>query len=386
MLSIFTKYKIKNNINSFNNIYNFLSTIIVALIVSKRYGDILVDNTIFSSPSKYILLIIMLISIINIYLNYKRLKISDIIIAYVLLIQFIVTKNGVLLFSYISILGIKYHNINKTIKIYFITNLLFFIVIIILNKANLKPSLIIKTYDDLGFGNPNTAYISFYLIWLSYLYLRFNKTNYIEKILLITTPIIMYSITHSRTGLVTILFTIAFSLFLKYINFEDDSKKNKFILIILSSIPIIITIISLVIGYKFNENTLLNNVLSTRPLCWNRYLKHPDKPLNLIGYDNNIRHTLMGGAIPLDSGYISNIYINGVIIYALFIILYSYTIYLTYKNKKKKNLVLIMSILMYSFAESITLDLSTNISLILLIQNQDYYTSFKKSVNSNKKI
>ena len=170
MLSIFTKYKIKNNINSFNNIYNFLSTIIVALIVSKRYGDILVDNTIFSSPSKYILLIIMLISIINIYLNYKRLKISDIIIAYVLLIQFIVTKNGVLLFSYISILGIKYHNINKTIKIYFITNLLFFIVIIILNKANLKPSLIIKTYDDLGFGNPNTAYISFYLIWLSYLY------------------------------------------------------------------------------------------------------------------------------------------------------------------------------------------------------------------------
>lgn len=377
-----TKNKNTNKIN----VINILTYTIIILIVSKRYLEILVTNSNYVIPVKLFLICNLALSIILCIIHKHKYNFYHIAFFAILLIQWTLTGNGVLLFSYIVILALKNIKFDKIVEIYFYSNLFYFITIIVLWNLGIKQTVDIHYAKELGFGNPNTAFISFFMIWLSYLYIKYDSIKIIDIILLITTPIIMYNITHSRTGFMTIIATLIMIILVKCCKKLKIKYIDKIFKFALTFTPIVITTITLIITYIFGEHAKLNTILSSRPFCWQLYLKHTEKPLNLIGYDNNMRWTLFSHDVPMDSGYIAGMYMNGLIVFTIIIFLYMLLIHKLIKSNKIKVVVMIISLLIYSFAESIMLDISTNITLILLASYLDNIKINFKCLNKKNNI
>ncbi|MGL4913085.1 MAG: hypothetical protein ACRC3Y_11720, partial [Romboutsia sp.] len=130
--------------------------------------------------------------------------------------------------------------------------------------------------------------------------------------------------------------------------------------------PIFLTLISLILAFGFNQHYWINEYLSHRPYYWYKYLSHPTYGLNFIGYTDNIKRFAFKPKIPLDSGYIWTLYSGGIIVFLIIIFLYAYSIYRLCNQNKKAEVLLILSILTYAFAESILLDLAVNLSFIFI--------------------
>ena len=71
--------------------------------------------------------------------------------------------------------------------------------------------------------------------------------------------------------------------------------------------------------------------------------------------------------MPLDSGYIWTLYSMGIIVFVVIIGFLCLAIYNLCRENQKDKVLLIVSILIYCFAESILVDIASNISIILLV-------------------
>ena len=138
--------------------------------------------------------------------------------------------------------------------------------------------------------------------------------------------------------------------------------------IFIASFPIFMSVLSLVMGTVLSSSYFLNKVLSHRPLYWSLYLLNPSHGINLFGYAANIRDILFTQRTPLDSGYIWTLYSHGIIVYFALIAMMTWALYYLCKENKKDKILLIVSLLIYCFAESIMIDVATNIGLILVVQ------------------
>ena len=332
------------------------------LCISKFHLNNLIPQ---NPPIKVILCLAILISII-IVIHFNRYNLNYINFFIVIFGISIITKNGELIYTFIILLALKEFEPKDIIKSYLIINLFYFIITIVLNKAGILESsklyytsnMVIR--DDLGFGNPNRAFLSFYLIWISYLYIKFETYNIKHRIILITSAIIMYNITYSRTAFITIVLTMIIVEIIRIV----DIKKNH---IIIALIPTIIVSITLFIGYRMNNSIIMNEILSKRPQLWNLFLNNDMYKINLFGYDNNIiEYMSRGSKLALDNSYIYILFKNGIVTFLMIIGIYTLMLYMYGKYNKKKEVIIITSILIYSFGESILTDISTNITLIYI--------------------
>ncbi len=384
---------------------NILGILLTVFIVCKYYSNSLFAGTPVPKISMILTIVLSLVLIVN---GIKKYNVLHYLLFGFLVIQFILTRNITLIYSYMLALGLINIDIRKIMKTYAIANLIFLIIFIIANTVGIKATEFINGRNDFGFGNPNGAFIAAFLVWISYLYIRFDniekkdilfllatefingrndfgfgnpngafiaaflvwisylyiRFDNIEKkdiLFLLAFPIIVYTQTQTRTGLITVIGVVILLVAFKFID-----VRKKWIKIFLASTPFILLGMSLIIAYGFNEHYMLNRVLSHRPLYWYQYLSNTEYGLNLIGYGSNIREIVFNPRLPLDSGYIWGLYSSGIIAFILLMAIYTYAIYQLCNQNKKAEIVLILSIFIYAFAESILLDLGTNITFVFV--------------------
>lgn len=337
---------------------NILGILLTVFIVCKYYSNSLFAGTPVPKISMILTIVLSLVLIVN---GIKKYNVLHYLLFGFLVIQFILTRNITLIYSYMLALGLINIDIRKIMKTYAIANLIFLIIFIIANTVGIKPTEFINGRNDFGFGNPNGAFIAAFLVWISYLYIRFDNIEKKDILFLLAFPIIVYTQTQTRTGLITVIGVVILLVAFKFID-----VRKKWIKIFLASTPFILLGMSLIIAYGFNEHYMLNRVLSHRPLYWYQYLSNTEYGLNLIGYGSNIREIVFNPRLPLDSGYIWGLYSSGIIAFILLMAIYTYAIYQLCNQNKKAEIVLILSIFIYAFAESILLDLGTNITFVFV--------------------
>lgn len=352
---------------------NIIGALIMFSIVAKFYFSMSHLDTI----AKLFMLITIILALPLILNNISKYNITHYMFFAILCIGFVLGKNITLLYGYFLSLGLINIDFKFLMKIFFIANIIAFCLFLVANILQLKPSEFIDGRNDFGFGNPNTAFICMYLIWFSYLYLVFDDIKFKDILFLVMLTFVMYSQTETRTGLLTLICTAVLVVLIKKIDIRKKSIK-----ILLSSVPVLATSVSLVIAYVFNQAKFFNSMLSHRPNYWYTYLAHPKFGLNLFGHNPGIKFTLFVPRVPIDSGYVWSLYSLGMLVYALLLIIYVILIYKLCADNKKAEIVLVISILIYSFAESILLDLANNVALILIV----YALTLNKEKNKVKRI
>lgn len=340
------------------NKVNLLGMILTFFIVCKYYSNTLFAGTPMSKISMILTGLLAVILILN---DIKKYNIYHILLFLFFIVQFVISKNISLIYSYTLALGIMNVDFKKVVKVYFISSLVFVIMFMLANLLGIRPTEFINGRNDFGFGNPNGAFVAAFLVWVSYLYLRFDNLDKYDAIFLVIFPVLVYSQTQTRTGILTIIAT-----FIILFIFKKMDINNKIVKLFATLIPSILSLISIIIAYGFYDNYKLNRVLSHRPQYWHDYLSHGEYGLNLIGYRSDIREIVFSPRLPLDSGYIWGLYSSGIVAFVLLIAIYTYAIYTLCNQNKKAEVMLIMAILIYAFAESILLDLGTNITFIFV--------------------
>lgn len=326
-------------------------------------------------PLNYNLNLIMKILIIMcsfyIILKLKLTKRELIIFATV---TFITKLNTDFLYIFLIIFLLKGDKKRELIKKYFYYSLSQFIVVVLLWKLGYIPGGIyyrdafLKSglRYDLGFGNPNAAYKTLYLFYISFIYL-YLKNKKVLKIIVLMLSYYIYILTDSRTGFLTIV--ISFLILPKIL--ERISLKNKIIYFLWNNLFNIFILISIFL-LKF-QYTYLDKLLSYRITVWNnQILKYG--LFNIIGnYGLNLNESF-------DNWYLYNISKNGVIIFSIYLIIFYYVL----KNiKHNKRLVLItLFTMIYLIFEKLWIPPL----IVILIQEVYSKNKFRRKYKKNDKI
>lgn len=338
---------------------NLLAGMLMFLMVTKFY----IVYFEFASVSKFLMLFSLVLSTILIIDNRKSYNWVHLAFFGLAGIQFFMSKNITVFYTYYICLGLAAVDFRKLAKVFVVINCIYFALFLVSNLMGIHPTEYIEARNDFGFGNPNSAFICMYLIWSAFYYLIFDSNRKSDYILMFSMVFLMYTQTTTRTGLLTAIMTIIAYAILKQ---ADLSKRIHRIFI--ASFPIFMSVLSLVMGTVLSSSYFLNKVLSHRPLYWSLYLLNPSHGINLFGYAANIRDILFTQRTPLDSGYIWTLYSHGIIVYFALIAMMTWALYYLCKENKKDQILLIVSLLIYCFAESIMIDAATNIGLILVVQ------------------
>lgn len=339
-------------------IKNIMGISIIFLAVIKYYSTFLG----YTSLNKYGMILSLLLSTALIVYGRKKYNLIHFLFLIVFVVQFVISKNITVLYAYYLCLALYNLDFKLIIKWFLIFCCIMFSVFLFTNLVNINITEYIDGRNDFGFGNPNTAFISMFMIWSSFFYYIFYSDKKYDYILMFLMIFFMYSQTMTRTGLITAIATL-----IAYVILKGTDVKKKGMTIFVSIFPLFMTFISLVIALFLSNNYFINNVLSHRAVYWNTYILHPTKGVNLFGYVSNIREILFTQRMPLDSGYIWTLYSSGIIVFVMLILAMSYTLYVLCKEDKKDQILLMVSILIYCFAESIMIDISTNVALILIV-------------------
>lgn len=220
-----------------------------------------------------------LISIVGIFLLYKKMKINWVGIFSIILgfINFIITKHTfvlgfAILFVAFSKLDFKTttHKLNNRIK-------LTLIIIILLSLLDLIPNLVSfrignEARYQLGFTTATLPNSILMFIFLNDIYFYQDRLSIIRVLSYICLSFILHVITDTRTGFVLVIISAIFSLILKKSNrfnrLLEFISKRKFLRFILCCIPIIILLVEIYLVYYYSFFTplsfKLNELLSTR--------------------------------------------------------------------------------------------------------------------------
>lgn len=345
---------------NYKNKNSLLGTMLVFFTVVKYYSNRMFEGTPIP-VAKICMIITGALALFLIVNNIKKYNVYHLAMFGLLCVQFIFTRSTSLIYVYILALALLNLEMKEIMKTYIITSLILFIVFLVLNILNIMPTKYVHNRNDFGFGNPNGAYISFFVIYVAYMYLKFDKFEKKDLVLLVVFPLMVYMETETRTGFLTVVGAFVLTMILQRV---DINKKH--IKIAFASVPILISGMSVYIAYMHRNSIFWNKLLSHRPLYWYKYLANEEYGLRLMGYNDNIRDIVFRPRVPLDSGYILTLYTAGIVVFIVLMLLYAYAIYKLCSENKKAEVMLILSVLVYAFAESMLLDLGTNITFVFI--------------------
>ncbi len=344
-------YLLKNTTKITNLIF-YLSTF---LIITKKYSNLT------NAPELTKILLIANILILTIGLFFHKVNKTEIVLLIISSATYIPTLNPEFAILILYLINSKKIKKSNYVNFFLIVNLLFFITIILLNKLNLIPSQDIHyrliddiktTRDDLGFQNPNSVFLYFTPIILSYIYIRYQKWSFLDTIIYCSVVYFIYSISLSRTGLAVNSITILMIYAAKKIP-NTITTLTKYSIILFFTITLIISIF-------FYDSPILNLILSNRPYIWHEYF------INTLSLQSIIGQPLAdkSKALPLDNSYVPLVIYQGVS-YMLFI----FSLYLKGLSSNKLGMevfIISLYILCYSMFENILFNLEFNITLVLL--------------------
>ena len=277
-------------------------------------------------------------------------------------VQMIIIRNPNLLYVYFLALAFIDCDMFYVVKVYMISNVIFFAIYMTMNLVGIRETEFVRGRNDFGYGNPNSAFIAMFTIWISYLYCKFDDLEIFDIAILLFFAFLMYKETNTRTGLITVVAITAIIPIIKFLRIDNKFMKN-----VIAAFPILISLFSLVIALVFEKNSFLNDVLSSRPLYWNKYLAHPVNGLTFFGHPSDVKEYLFVPKLPFDSGYLTLMYTFGIFGFVIFIGLYAYMIYKLCEENRKRDIIFIIAIQIYAFAESMFTDIATNLAIVLIV-------------------
>lgn len=267
---------------------------------------------------------------------------------------------------------------NYIVKTYLYLTAIFFLGTILLNTFKIIPSSADVHFrnnnirNDFGLGNPNAPFLAALPIYAGYIYLRFDKYDNIDRLLLISISLLIYSQTFSRTGLITIFAILSFVEIVKRV----DITKNKYARFVLSYLPILIAAFSFFTA-KFLNFRFFNKLLSERPKLWNIYSGH-------IKLFRNADYFTLRESYPLDNAYIFSFVLYGIVFTLLFLFVYTYFMKQSVIKNNGKVLAICSLFLIYAYGENMLLNPHLNFTLILAIASVSGENIFK-NIKLNKK-
>ena len=306
------------------------------------------------------------------------------IIAFMLLIgvgTFIFTKSPTFLLTSITLSGMKNINIDKTFKGMFKIRFITYIVMVGFSLLGVIPNKSVYMYRDngfdiryaLGYGHPNTTQINLFIIIALYIYIRYEKLNVFDYLVLVASNIFIYSYTLSRTGFVCIFILIILAIYSKV------GKKEKILLLkmpkIIFMFMLIFSILTAILYGKLdiiNElNSIFNGRIAYSHYYWNQY------GLSLLG--NNLRED--DNAI-FDNGYLYIIIQFGVLCFGII----AWLLLKIFRNIRLENdtkkAIIVIPFLIYIFTESFAPNIFMNI--ILLFAAPLIFNDEENKVNDNE--
>ncbi|MGL6107512.1 polysaccharide polymerase [Romboutsia sp.] len=306
------------------------------------------------------------------FLIRKRHNFTELIILGISIVLYLFTREGSILVMILLAISVRDINDSYVVKSYMLLNVAFIIGCILMGNLLTDIAQVPEVHyrfergmyiqrETFGFGNPNSVFLFLLPIFAGYIYLRFDKYNWIDRIILIATTFYIYNKTMSRTGFITILGALVFVDILRFI----DLKKYPILGKGIKLMPIIFLIMSVLIGTVFSNLTFLNKALASRPLHWKAYLIEPGSMFTLFG---NKISSEMKSMHPLDSSYIYILAILGIVSVIFFMYLLYKGLDLFIKENNKKYIAIVVMFLVYALAENILFEVGYNFTIVLLLK------------------
>ncbi|MEG1311645.1 MAG: polysaccharide polymerase, partial [Romboutsia sp.] len=163
------------------------------------------------------------------FLIRKRHNITEILILGIACILYIFTREGSILVIILLAISIRDINDKYVVKSYMLLSAIFMIGCILMGNLMTDIAQVPEVHyrfidgkyiprETFGFVNPNSVFLFILPIYAGYIYLRFDKYNLYDRLLLIVTTVYIYQNTMSRTGLITIVGALLFVEILKFID------------------------------------------------------------------------------------------------------------------------------------------------------------------------
>lgn len=340
---------------------------------------ILQDSRIFTIPEPFTIILkitAILLLIIKLYNQKYTIKELFIYLFFGLICAIVsfITKEYVIILSYLLIIGIKNVEIKSALKINCYTKIIMLLLHIVIYIINVKIGVVeIAYYTSTGnprydfyLGHPNN--IAGIILWTlaELIYINNNKLSFIKIIPSAILSFILINLTNSRTTILSYIILILLLIFSKY----NNNKIVKLMRFNSKYIFFILSILSISISYFYIS---LNNIINLDILdnLFSRRLS-----LGYIGIKNfgiDIFPKL------IDSNYIArwdnynmkivldNVYIKSAICYGL-IFLLSISILFIYTTKKttKKEWIYIILFAIIGFSENYILNALISFPLLFI--------------------
>ena len=274
----------------------------------------------------------------------------------------------------ISILALRRTKYKKILKVYFITQVILYGTVVILNKIGIIKSVyiyrrlngIITQRESLGFNHPNIAYRIYFNIIVTYLLIRNKKIKNIELIFISVISFLMYMVTDSRNGLICSILVILFIFIFKNIKINKITNMIKYVFLLLFIISFIVT------NFYDNNITILkmiNNITSNRLYAINMYLENIN--LSLFGHAKIINN------VAFDNFYMYILCLFGIISVIIYGRYYRKLYEVFIEKRLIIEIIVTTIVLIYGLFESSIMYPYSNITLLLI--TLIYNEQFKKS-------
>ena len=349
-------------------------TLALILIIVRKYMISFIDPDIDVNFIKSLLFYCSIGILGLFFILDNRKSIYELLLVFACGVLYILNREGAILLIVLLAVAAKRIDDKYIVKNYLIISAVFLIAVILI--FNLFPWLeanqevhyrYIKDTDslvprmDYGLGNPNAVFYHMITIYAAYIFLRFKNYNLIDRLILFGSVFFIYNTTYSRTGFITLFAGLIVVEIIRIV----DIKKFKSLSILAKTSPIILTIISVILGIGFYNNKAINRLLASRPKYWNVYLLQEGNFFKPFG---NSYNAIVKSSNPLDSSYIYIISVLGLVAFVLFMYVLYKGIESFIKKDKKEYLVVLAMFLMYSFAENLLLEASFSFGIVLLIK------------------
>lgn len=361
------------NKNKSNLIYVGLYTLTLFIILLRKYSISILKKEMVPASITSVLFYSSIALLFLQFIIRKKHNITELLIFVSACVLYILTREGSILVLILLAISVRDIDDKYVVKSYMVLNLLFIFACMLI--GNLMPYIaqvpevhyrvIEGAYvarETFGFTNPNSIFLFVLPVYAGYIYLRFDKYDVFDRIILIVTTFYIYNKTMSRTGFATLLGSL---LFLEIL-IKIDFKKSKIIANIIKLVPVILLISSMLIGTLLSEVPFINKLLASRPQHWNVYLSQEGNVLSLFGrvFSESTR-----AAHPLDSSYIYILAFLGVVSLVFFMYLIYKGLEIFIEKNDKKNIAIVMIFLIYALAENILLEAGYNFTIVLLIKH-----------------
>lgn len=349
-------------------------TLVLFMIISRKYIISFVSPEINMNIVKSLLFYASIGILGLLFITERKKSMSELFLVGSCCILYLLNREGAILLIVLLATVVKNLDDKYVIKNYLLISGIFLVIALLV--FNLFPWLefnkeihyryIAKTDSlavrmDYGLGNPNAIFYHMVTIYAAYIFLRFKKYNMVDRVILFASTYFIYETTYSRTGAYTIF---AGLIFVEIIRFMDI-KNIKPLKILAKISPIIITIISVIIGYFFYDNYMANRLLASRPKYWHVYLAQAGNLLKPFG---NTYSATIKSLNPLDSSYIYIFCVLGLVSLILFMYVLYKGIGSFIEKDKKAYLTVVVIFLIYSFAENILLEAAFSFPMVLLMK------------------